>query len=442
MSKAIVCLLFATLFPVHILAENLGSCPTVLVLFPHDYPADYALSLVSQHLIEGGANLIFAEEAKEVTERFVVQFHQVLTNTRSGKMRFSYKFQGSGFSEKQLAETYTGMIAATERATVGRGVASYSAAAMSAKEYTEFKRQTGYVCIDYGEEVEYQNWYNQLITDEEQRMFWEKITKWNADVIVLGTLNVVPVGSYGGIYSSRAIASIRVIDTRNEPPSVLKSFAVVVNGVDLSEEAANQRVVQVAAEQIVAQLSDVIPCYQYLPPEAIQPPLGAVGFAVLDVQASSENQENADAVARLLEAALSKYPEIALYTRRDLEKVLAEQKIGLTGLIENPVEVGRLSGVRYIFIGQITECEYQDQHYYIDFPILNYLQIIVRSMRAGLSLTLLDAQTGQILWSAEKTRTGWGISVFGLEINMSILDQFRYLVDELVREFYTAIIKS
>lgn len=418
------------------------SCPSTLVLLYGTQFADFAYTLLNQRLADGGVALVYAETAQEVIEQFVVQFHEVITNTRSGKMHFSYQLQGSGFSERQVAKSYKGIIDATEKFDASRSRVTYSTNTLTAREYSEFQKQTGYIHADYGEETEYQNWYNQLATESEQRMFWDTLKKWNAHIIVFATLDVLPIGSYGGIYSCRAVVSVRVIDARNEPPCVLKSSAVVANGVDLSLDGAAQRVVQAVMERVTSNLAGVIPCYTYQPPLVSQFPLGAIGFAVLDFQSDWATREVADRTRTFVEAAVSKYPEIALYTRKDLEKILTEQRLGLTGLVENPVEVSRLAGVRYIFTGSITEYEYHDQDYYIDFPILNYLRLTVRSMRVGLSLSLTDVQTGKIIWSAEKCRSAWGFSILGLEFNMSPLDQFRQIATEVVREFYATCLKA
>lgn len=272
-------------------------------------------------------------------------------------------------------------------------------------------------------------------------MFWDTLKKWNAHIIVLATLDVLPIGFYGGIHTCRSVVSVRAIDTRSEPPRVLKSFAVVANGLDLSPEGAAQRVTQAAIEKVAASLTGVIPCYTYRSLSAAQPPLGAIGFAVLDFRSDWTTSEIAERARIFVETAVSKYPEIALYTRTDLEKLLVEQRLGLAGLVESPVEVGRLAVVRYIFIGNVTEYEFYDQTYYIDFPILNYLRLTIRSMRVGLSLSLIDVQTGKILWSSEKSRDAWGFSILGLEFNMSPLDQLRKIATELVQEFYKSCIR-
>ncbi|MEN3010614.1 MAG: hypothetical protein ABDI20_06545 [Candidatus Bipolaricaulaceae bacterium] len=414
----------------------------MLIILHGSVLADYAHSLLSQRLREGGAFLVYAEKAQEVVEQYVVQFYEVLTNTRSGKMTFNQNFRASGFSEKQLAQAYSGTIASAERLEEKTGVTTYSGKALSSREYAEFQRQTGYLQVDYGEEVEFKDWYNQLITSREQRAFWDIVKTWNANLIVFGTVEIIPIGFYGGIHSSRAVISVRVVDTRKEPPCVLRSFAVVANAVDLSPEAAAQRAVAKIVEQVAEELSTVIPCYTYRKPVDLAAPLGAIGFAVLGVQASWSAKEFAEPVRRILEAGVAQYSEIAVFTRTDLEKVLAEQGLALTGIIANPVEVGRLAGVRYIFTGYITECDYQDQHYYIDFPILRYLRLTIRNMRVGLALSLLDAQTGQILWSEEKSRNALGFSILGLEFNMSLLDQFRHLASELLNSFYRSIVKA
>jgi curli biogenesis system outer membrane secretion channel CsgG len=417
-------------------------CQSVLVLFTGSPLAEYGQDLLSQRLIEGGARLVYAERAEEIVDQYVVQFREVITNTRSGKMSFSYEFRGHGFNEKELVSSYSGIVASSEKVDVGKARATYSAANLSAREYAEFQRQTGFLELEYAEQAEYENWFNQLMTDREQRSFWETLRKWNADIIILGVIDVIPVGTYGGIYSSRAVVSVRVLNTTFDIPRVLKAFAVVTNGIDLSFSAANQRVVEAAVERVASMLSEVVPCYKYRAQPGLKAPLGTVGFAVVGIKSAWAAKEFADPVMRILEANLVKYPEIAVFTRKDLEAVLTEQKLGLSGLVENPVELGRLAGARYLLLGEITEFDCNDEQYYINLPILNYLRLTVRNMRAGLFIEVVDTQSGRIIWSTEKSKTGFGFSILGLEFGMSPLNLFREMADEAVEEFYKSFIKS
>ena len=146
-------------------------CQSVLVLFTGSPLAEYGQDLLSQRLIEGGARLVYAERAEEIVDQYVVQFREVITNTRSGKMSFSYEFRGHGFNEKELVSSYSGIVASSEKVDVGKARATYSGANLSAREYAEFQRQTGFLELEYAEQTEYENWFNQLMTDQEQRSF-------------------------------------------------------------------------------------------------------------------------------------------------------------------------------------------------------------------------------------------------------------------------------
>lgn len=417
-------------------------CPSALVLFSGSPLKAYGEALLSESLASGGANLVYAERAQEVTQQYVVQFHETLTNTRSGKMSFTSNLRGGSFSQRELATTYAGVLAAAEQYKAGRGTVSHTSATLSAREYSEFQRQTGFLVVDYGEETEYTDWYNALVTDREQRAFWEITRTWNADILLLGTIEVVLLGRYGGLITSRAVVSLRVIDVRGERPGVIRSLAVVTNAIDLSETAASQRALSSAMERVAEELTGTLPCYSYVRPPTLQVPLGAVGLAVVDVRADWLYADTKDRVRRIVEAAVSKYRDFAFYTRTDLEAVLAEQRFGLSGLVENPVEAGRLAGVRYLLLPTITELDSQDQHYYIDVPILRNLRVTIRNMRVGLFLSLIDAQSGQIIWSSEKAASAVGLSILGIEFNMSPLDQFRNLAGQLLSEMYQVVIRK
>lgn len=422
--------------------NSLGNqCPSVLVIFTGSSVRTHAEAQLCERLVAGGAKVTYAERAQEVVQQYVVQVHETLTNTRSGRMTFKSEFQGAAFSQRELATSYAGVLSSAEQYKVGRGTASYTAATLSARQYTEFQRQAGFVVVDYGEETEYTDWYNSLVTDREQRAFWQTIKTWNADVIVMGVVEVFPVGRYGGLVGSRAVVSARVIDVRGDRPSVLRSLGVVTNAVDLSETAAGYRALSAAIDRVAEQLSGTVPCYTYVHPPALKVPLGAIGIAVVDVKGEWVYRDTRDQVRRIVEAGASKYPGLALYTRSDLEAVLAEQRFSLSGLVENPVEAGRLGGVRYLLLPTVTELDVSDQHYYIDVPILRFLRVTIRTIRVGLFLSLVDVQSGRVLWSSERARSAVGVSILGLEFNMSPLDQFRRLAGELLEEMYETVVK-
>ncbi|MBC7109326.1 MAG: hypothetical protein H5T41_11210, partial [Methanomassiliicoccales archaeon] len=291
-----------------------AECPSVLIILNGSSWSELATTLLTQCLTEGGAQVTFAERAREVSQQYVVQFYEVLENTRSGKMRFHNELKASNLSETQLRQSYRGILESAERLRADRGEIAYGSKYMGSQQYSEFQRQTGYLVVDYGEEVEYSDWYDKLVTQQEQRAFWQTVYSWNADIIIFASLDIINLGQYGGIYTCRGVMSLRAVDVRLERPVVLKSFAVVANGVELSPEAAAQRIVDSLVKRCAKELDGVIPCYKYFDPPTPDIPLGAIGVAVVDVKAPGYQQEVGDSIRRMVEAAMLKHTEFAIYT--------------------------------------------------------------------------------------------------------------------------------
>jgi len=414
-------------------------CASVLVIIDQPTLGAYGEDLLIARLQEGGANLTHAEEAAEITQKYIVQIHDVLTNTRSGKMTFKSSLREGTYSQKELAATYGSLIANTEQLQANQGQATYTSRELSAREYASFQRQTGLFTFTYEEEAHYSDWFNQFVRDSERQEFWQTVKRYNSDILILGTAKVYPLGDFGGLHASRAVVSLRVLDVREDRPKVLKAFATVANGVDLSQESAGYKAFNAAMEQVAELLQGVIPCYKYQKPVKLYTPLGALGIAVLDLKG---DRQYGSKVAKIAEAKLSKFSEFKVYTRTDLEMVLSEQRLGLSGLIENPAEVGKLAGVRYLLTGMITELTIEDQEHYLRVPILSFLKLTIRNIRAGISLALLDTVTGQVVWATERSGNMTGFSILGLEFNMSPLQAFRKLVENSIAEMYENLIKD
>ncbi len=78
--------------------------------------------------------------------------------------------------------------------------------------------------------------------------------------------------------------------------------------------------------------------------------------AVFDFQASDKDLDHAGAeTAVLLGAKLSASPNVVLVERQELDKILSEQELGLTGTVttESAAKVGNLTGAKVIITGRV-----------------------------------------------------------------------------------------
>jgi len=86
------------------------------------------------------------------------------------------------------------------------------------------------------------------------------------------------------------------------------------------------------------------------------PPENVLTAAVLDFQvADKEWQHKGSDIAVLLNAKLSAAPNLILVERQEVDKVLGEQELGLTGTVtpETAAKVGNLTGAKVIITGRI-----------------------------------------------------------------------------------------
>lgn len=93
-----------------------------------------------------------------------------------------------------------------------------------------------------------------------------------------------------------------------------------------------------------------------LPLQAEETP--PVSVAVLDFQTSGEGLAGRGAeVAALLNANLSASPQVFLVERGELEKLLGEQELGLSGLVsqETSAKIGTLTGAKVLVTGRLFQ---------------------------------------------------------------------------------------
>lgn len=109
------------------------------------------------------------------------------------------------------------------------------------------------------------------------------------------------------------------------------------------------------------------------------------------------NAKLGESVAETVVSEIASIGGMKIYTRRDLEKVLQEQKFQMSGLVDpnTAVEIGRLAGVRYIITGAVNNVN---------------LKWVSLEDAKGLAKGLLGTW-GSVLAAGAATQEGWNVTV-------------------------------
>ena len=97
-----------------------------------------------------------------------------------------------------------------------------------------------------------------------------------------------------------------------------------------------------------------------LPPKLIAAPIDILTVAIFDFESRDEAvRDLGPKVATLINANLSAEPQIITVERADLEKVLGEQELGLSGTVsqETAAKVGHLTGAKVLVTGRVFKAD-------------------------------------------------------------------------------------
>ncbi len=110
------------------------------------------------------------------------------------------------------------------------------------------------------------------------------------------------------------------------------------------------------------------------------------------------NAKLGESVAEAVVSELANIGGMKIYTRRDLQKVLEEQKLQMSGLVDpnTAVQIGQLAGVRYIVTGAVNNIN------------LKWVEV-GESVKKGLSQHL--GLVGTALAAAASTQEGWNLTI-------------------------------
>jgi len=110
------------------------------------------------------------------------------------------------------------------------------------------------------------------------------------------------------------------------------------------------------------------------------------------------NAKLGESIAEAVVSELANIGGMKIYTRKDLQKVLEEQKFQMSGLVDpnTAVQIGQLAGVRYIVTGAVNNIN------------LKWVEV-GESVKRGLSQQL--GLVGTVLAAGVSTQEGWNLSV-------------------------------
>jgi curli biogenesis system outer membrane secretion channel CsgG len=117
------------------------------------------------------------------------------------------------------------------------------------------------------------------------------------------------------------------------------------------------------------------------------------------------NAKLGESVAEAVITEVATIGGMKIYTRRDLQKVLQEQKFQMSGLVDpnTAVQIGQLAGVRYIITGAVNNVN-------IKWVDLSDAKGAVKS---------LFGTAGAVLAAGASTQEGWNVSV---DITLKVID--------------------
>jgi len=129
-------------------------------------------------------------------------------------------------------------------------------------------------------------------------------------------------------------------------------------------------------------------------------------------------------VSDMLASALVKSGKFVVVERKEIDKVLQEQKMGLSGVIteETAPQVGRMLGVDMIVVGSVSELGTQDRSIGGGISVFG-AGVNTKTARAAVDIRLVNTTTGEIIAAEteEGTESTVGVGVRYEDINFSDL---------------------
>jgi curli biogenesis system outer membrane secretion channel CsgG len=133
-------------------------------------------------------------------------------------------------------------------------------------------------------------------------------------------------------------------------------------------------------------------------------------------------------VADMLATALVKSGKFMVIERQELEKVMAEQRLGTSGAVtpETATKVGQILGVEMIVVGSITEFGIKERKISGGISALGGAGLNTKTARAAVDIRLVNTTSGEIVAAETKdgSETTLGVAAQYKKINFSDLSSW------------------
>lgn len=147
-----------------------------------------------------------------------------------------------------------------------------------------------------------------------------------------------------------------------------------------------------------------------------------VAIARFEDRAGTGYNHLGEGVADMLVTALVKSNKFSVLERQELEKVLAEQRLGESGLVttETAPKLGKLLGVELLVVGSVSEFGTKEKKVSGGLSFISG-GIKTKTSRAVVDVRLLNTVTGEIIAAekaeGEESSTGIAVDYEGIDFN-------------------------
>ena len=129
-----------------------------------------------------------------------------------------------------------------------------------------------------------------------------------------------------------------------------------------------------------------------------------IRMAVLAFSDNSQGSAPASAIQDMMVGELAKVPQFSIIERAKIENIGAEQRMSAQGLVDSntAVEVGRLTGAKYLITGSITQYHYEASAGAI--PIGGFaIAIGSEEGHVAIDLRVIDSKTSEVVLTSRRT---------------------------------------
>jgi curli biogenesis system outer membrane secretion channel CsgG len=145
--------------------------------------------------------------------------------------------------------------------------------------------------------------------------------------------------------------------------------------------------------------------------------------AVAEFQDRSGHKGAGQGVADMLITALVKTGQFSVIERKELDHVLAEQRLGQSGAVtpQTAPQVGKLLGVDLLVLGSITELGTKDRDVAGGAPLFG-ARINAKTARAAVDIRLVNTTTGEVIAAETEEGTESTVGLGGRYKNINFSD--------------------